>query len=80
MTEERDKKRSDIYNLVLIQAQLMPFLYPTYGSFMDEFEKVMKEELGECSEDDMNWCVERLDWFVKRNAEPKRKGKKENKP
>lgn len=76
--KERSEKRSFIYNTVLIEAQLMPILFSTYGNFMDEFEKVMKAEVGECTEEDMNWCVEQLNWFVKRNSETQKKEKKKS--
>lgn len=77
-TKERASKRHDIYNTVLIELQLMPFLFATYGDAADEFRKIMIDKLGECTEEDENWFLEQLDWFVKRNSEPKKKRGREN--
>lgn len=74
--EERSSKRHEIYNTVLIELQLMPVLFATYGDAADEFRRIMMAELGECTEEDERWFLDRLDWFVKRNSEPKKKGKK----
>lgn len=74
--EERINKRHNIYNTVLIELQLMPFLFATYGDAADEFRKIMTAELGECTEEDENWFLKSLDWFLNRNSEPKKKGRK----
>jgi len=63
MQEERNKKRNDIYNLLLLRLQLMG-VCNSYGSFINEFEFRMKKELGEYTEIDEQWVVENLDRFV----------------
>lgn len=71
----REEKRLDIYNKILIAAQLMPFLYATCGDFMDEFERAMLQEMGSCTEEDLEWCGKGLALFIKRNSEPRKKKK-----
>ena len=71
----REEKRLDIYNKILIAAQLMPILYATVGNFMDEFEGVMLREIGSCTEEDLESCNESLAWFMKRNSKPEKKKK-----
>ena len=42
--------------------------YQTHGDFWDAFAARMKQEKGECTEEDLQWCKEHLVWFLNRNA------------
>ena len=66
--EERKKKRFDIDTEMLIMMQILS-MWQTYGSFMDEFERRMKERIGEYTAEDEQWVYEQLQWFEKKNKE-----------
>lgn len=66
--EERKNKRFDIYNGMLIMMQILS-MWQTYGSFMDEFGRRMKEQTGEYTSEDEQWVYEKLQRFEKYNKE-----------
>lgn len=76
--EMRKQKLLDTFSTIIVAAQLfgMP---ATYGAFLDDFENQVRNKLGECTEEDKAWCLEELDWFVKKNsAKPKQRKSKKN--
>lgn len=70
--ENNDRKsRQFIFTQMTLEMALFN-KYNTYGDFWDDFAARMKKETGECSEADMDWCKERLEWYIRRNNEPEK--------
>lgn len=66
MTAERKEKLRDVYNQMLFEMQLGFLFVPTYGDFKEQFEIRMKSaDLGECTDEDVEWLYEQLDAWNK---------------
>lgn len=66
--QEREEARSFELNTLLVGMQLGLIFAATYGDFLDLFEARMKAKIGECTEEDLQWAVDVLRRFEKRNA------------
>lgn len=68
--DKREEIRSDNFNLLLFTLRLLPGRFSTFGAFLDEFEKLMKQsEIGECTEEDLKWAYTTLDsWEAKQQS------------